>query len=327
MKIVASALNLILVPVLFFSLPGRSAVDKSAALPKATAQTTASVANAISTAASLPNATAHTTSSVATVLTQIAAKHGSSPQLTQIMASATTQIASMKGLDAPKMQNMMTSLSMINAQTGVKPQTLINITNIITNITAKANSAITQPLAGLLSTIGTMSTKLSPQGLSNLTNLVSILSDKLTPQSTKALTNFIKTLDNMGLDKTGQNILNKFANNLNKLDQLQMLLIKYPELSTQDLLNMLGPFAKAALGEDDELTAEEKAEQKQAANNIIEFFENISKGQAYAIMKSLEHRQQIKEQKEKDDLLRKSSRRFKEFDQFETDNQTPILVS
>ena len=63
-------------------------------------------------------------------------------------------------------------------------------------------------------------------------------------------------------------------NNLNKLDQLQMLLAKYPELSTQDLLNMLGPFAKAALGEDDELTAEEKAEQKQAANNIIEFFEN-----------------------------------------------------
>ena len=44
-------------------------------------------------------------------------------------------------------------------------------------------------------------------------------------------------------------------------------------------------------------------------------------------MKSLEHRQQIKEQKEKDDLLRKSSRRFKEFDQFETDNQIPILVS
>ena len=111
-----------------------------------------------------------------------------------------------------------------------------------------------------------------------LMTMISNMKSGLSSDTIKAVDSFLKTLSQMGK-------LDEFANNLNKLDQLQGLLANKLQLTEQVLLDLLGPFFKAAEGEDDELTKKEK---KAAADRIISFFGRLSKAHELAAMSLME---------------------------------------
>ena len=82
---------------------------------------------------------------------------------------------------------------------------------------------------------------------------------------------------------------------------------------------MLGPFLKAAEGEDTEEEKPEKAAKEKAQDSIVSFFEMMgSKGTALAIMESFKKREEFrkKQLEEKNSLFRKSNQN----QQFDFDN-------
>lgn len=129
--------------------------------------------------------------------------------------------------------------------------------------------------------------QLPPLVLSNLTNLMNSLPQSFSASNTvmvttmmanlaqqvspKMLSSIMTTLQDLGSNPAFKSIVN----DPNKLAMMQALFMSAAgkELSQQDLLKLIGPLLKTAIGENDETTKKDKKTKQAAKERIIQFLD------------------------------------------------------
>lgn len=129
--------------------------------------------------------------------------------------------------------------------------------------------------------------QLPPLVLPNLTNLMNALPQSFSASNTvmvttmmanlahqvspKMLSSIMTTLQDLGSNPAFKSVVN----DPNKLAMMQALFMSAAEkeLSQQDLLKLIGPLLKTAIGEDDETTKKDKKTKQAAKERIIQFLD------------------------------------------------------
>ena len=175
------------------------------------------------------------------------------------------------------------------------------------SISGELKNALVGDLSKLLSSVGKLG--LSQDAAKNLFNFLESLgsSGKYNKATLTQIKNFLTALNGMN-----NSILNDFLTDKLQMNNLRLLLTKFPTISEQDLLDILGPFMVSEKGLNELEEAERQAAKDASLNKIKDYFEQAGLGEYFDLYQTMWERVKEKEEEEANMFRKKNNQTFEQ---------------